>query len=98
MAKVNIAGLGRAAVLAALFNHTEPLGMGTHDPLAHTKLSVEEAQLSGLGEIPGGHRSPRAGPGLHRAGWRRARSVSTTGTMGLGSPRRCSPGCVRPER
>ncbi|MDF3303296.1 hypothetical protein [Streptomyces tropicalis] len=44
MARVNIAGLGRAAVLAALFNHTEPLGMGTYDPLAHTKLSVEEAQ------------------------------------------------------
>ncbi|MGW3390758.1 hypothetical protein [Streptomyces cinereoruber] len=44
MTKVNIGGLDRAAVLAALFNHTEPFGMGAHDPLAHTKLSVQEAQ------------------------------------------------------
>ncbi|MFH8257816.1 hypothetical protein [Streptomyces roseolus] len=44
MTKVNIAGLDRVAVLAALFNHTESFGIGVHATLVHTKLSVQEAQ------------------------------------------------------
>lgn len=32
MTKLNIEGLDWAAVLAALFNHTQPFGMGAHDP------------------------------------------------------------------
>ncbi|MFH0245995.1 hypothetical protein ACGRHY_27080 [Streptomyces sp. HK10] len=46
MAKLNVEGLDWAAMLAALFNHTGPLGMGAHGSLVHTKLSVQEAQRS----------------------------------------------------
>lgn len=44
MTAIDIKGLDRAAVLTALFNHTKPFGMGAWDPLADTKLTVEEAQ------------------------------------------------------
>jgi len=44
MTKVNIEGMDWAAVLACLFNHTKPYGMGVNDPLAHVVLTVDQAQ------------------------------------------------------
>jgi hypothetical protein len=41
---VNIAGLDKAAVLAALVNGTEPLGRGASDPNASKTMSVEDAR------------------------------------------------------
>ncbi|MCX4826377.1 hypothetical protein OG883_42815 [Streptomyces sp. NBC_01142] len=44
MSKQSIEGMDSAAVLAALFNHTKPFGMGARAPLAHTIFSVADAQ------------------------------------------------------
>lgn len=50
MSKVNIAGLDKAELFAALYNHAKPLGMGRlhYDPTPLTKESAEK--LMGLGD------------------------------------------------
>ena len=41
---VSIAGLDKAAVLAALYNASRPLGMGFMDPRCKDQMNVEQAQ------------------------------------------------------
>lgn len=62
MSKVNIAGLDKAELFAALYNHAKPLGMGFlhYDPKVIDKKGAEE--LMGLGDD-----SSRMFPGM-RAG------------------------------
>lgn len=63
MSKVNIAGLDKAELFAALYNHAVPLGMGRlqYDPTPLTKEAAEK--LMGLGDdatrmFPGISRGP----------------------------------------
>lgn len=61
MSKVNIAGLDKAELFAALYNHAKPLGMGKlhYDPTVLTKESAEK--LMGLGDD-----AARMFPGMRR--------------------------------
>lgn len=61
MAKVNIAGLDKAELFAALYNHAKPLGMGIlhYNPEPLTKEGAEK--LMGLGDD-----SSRMFPGMGR--------------------------------
>ncbi len=49
MAKVNIAGLDKAELFAALYNHAQPLGMGRlqYDPTPLTKESAQKLMEAG---------------------------------------------------
>jgi hypothetical protein len=49
MAKVNIAGLDKAELFAALYNHAKPLGMGMlhYDPTPLTKESAQKLMDAG---------------------------------------------------
>ncbi len=42
--KVSIAGLDKASVLMALFNHSQPLGLGFLNPRALGSMSIETAK------------------------------------------------------
>lgn len=42
--RIDITELGLTKVLAALANHTEPLGMGRLDPKAHKVITEEDCQ------------------------------------------------------
>lgn len=44
MGEINIKGQDKAEVLAILFNHSRPLGMGAFNPRAHEPMSVEDAR------------------------------------------------------
>lgn len=61
MSKVNIAGLDKVELFAALYNHAKPLGMGMlhYDPTPLTKEAAEK--LMGLGDD-----SSRMFPGMGR--------------------------------
>lgn len=61
MSKINIAGIDKAELFAALYNHAKPLGMGMlhYDPTPLTKESAEK--LMGLGDD-----SARMFPGMGR--------------------------------
>lgn len=50
MSKINIAGIDKAELFAALYNHAKPLGMGMlhYDPTPLTKESAQE--LMGQGD------------------------------------------------
>lgn len=41
---IDIAGLDKAEVLRALFNASQPLGLGALDPRSATDLTIEEAR------------------------------------------------------
>lgn len=49
MAKVNIAGLDKAELFAALYNHAKPLGMGRlqYDPTPLTKEAAQKLMEAG---------------------------------------------------
>lgn len=42
--ELDITGIDRAELLAALFNGTSPLGMGAFRPSAHEPMTVEQAR------------------------------------------------------
>ena len=44
MTKINIEGIDKAQLLAALWNASQPLGMGFMDPRSGGEMSVEQAQ------------------------------------------------------
>lgn len=49
MAKINIAGLDKAELFAALYNHAKPLGMGflQYDPAPLTKEAAQKLMEAG---------------------------------------------------